>query len=63
MEEKSEFECVICKKTIRVPVNAMPSCCGKKMKKMPIDNCTQPAHAEHSRPMENEDACDDGRSG
>jgi len=25
--------------------------------------CLQPAHAEHVRPMEDEDACDDFRAG
>jgi len=33
------------------------------MKKLPLDICTQPAHAEHARPMEDEDACDDFRAG
>jgi len=31
------------------------------MKKTPLDICTQPVHAEHSRPMDEEDACDDFR--
>jgi len=30
---------------------------------MQLDICTQPAHAEHARPMEDEDACDDFRAG
>ena len=25
--------------------------------------CLQPPHAEHARPMDDEDACDDGRAG
>jgi peroxiredoxin len=32
-------------------------------KKVELELCTQPAHAEHTRPMNNENACDDGRAG
>ena len=33
------------------------------MKQLPLDICTQPAHAEHARPMVAMDACDDFRGG
>jgi hypothetical protein len=33
------------------------------MKKMPKEICLQPAHPEHARPMEDENACDDFRAG
>ena len=33
------------------------------MEKLPLDVCVQPAHAEHSRPMDSDEPCDDGRSG
>ena len=33
------------------------------MEKLKIDICTQPAHAEHARPMDEEDVCDEGRAG
>ena len=61
MEEN--YECEICGKKIKIKDGRAPNCCGKPMKKMSLDICTQPAHAEHARPMDNEDACDDGRSG
>ena len=32
-------------------------------KKVELEICTQPAHAEHTRPMNDENACDDGRAG
>lgn len=33
------------------------------MNKINLDICTQPAYAEHSRHMGEEDLCDDFRSG
>jgi hypothetical protein len=33
------------------------------MKKVSADICLQPDHAEHARPMGDEDACDDFRGG
>ena len=61
MEET--YECEDCGKTVRVTDGKTPDCCGKPMKKTPPDICIQPAHAEHARPMDDEDACDDGRAG
>ena len=60
---KETYKCEICGKTIEVTDESIPSCCGKDMKKVTLDICTQPAHAEHSRPMDDENACDDGRAG
>jgi hypothetical protein len=60
---KKTFKCEECGKTIEVIDDSIPSCCGKDMKKVSLDICTQPAHAEHSRPMDEENACDDGRAG
>jgi len=57
------YKCDNCKKTITISDESIPECCGKKMSVLPIENCIQPAHAEHARPMEDEDACDEGRSG
>jgi len=62
MEEET-YECENCGKKIKVSDGKVPGCCGKAMKKLPLDICTQPAHAEHARPMEDEDACDDFRAG
>jgi hypothetical protein len=61
MEET--YECEICGKKIKINDSSEPECCGKSMKKISLDICIQPAHAEHARPMDAEDACDDGRSG
>jgi len=36
---------------------------NKEEEKVELELCTQPAHAEHSRPMTDEDACDNGRAG
>lgn len=60
---KKTFKCEVCGKTIDVTDDCIPICCGKDMKEVPLDICTQPAHAEHSRPMDDENACDDGRAG
>ena len=62
MEEET-YECKNCGKIVRVSDRKVPSCCDKPMEKLPPDICTQPAHAEHARPMDEEDACDDGRAG
>jgi hypothetical protein len=61
MEEKT-YVCEECGKTIKT-VEETPKCCGKPMKQLPLDVCTQPSHAEHARPMDNEEPCDDGRAG
>jgi len=61
MEEKT-YQCEVCKKTIKTTDDA-PNCCGKPMNQLSIDTCTQPAHAEHARPMESEEPCNDGRAG
>ena len=61
MEET--YKCEDCGKTVKVSDGSIPNCCGSPMKKLPLDICLQPAHAEHARPMEDEDACDDGIAG
>ena len=61
MEES--YKCEKCGKEVKITDGTAPQCCGSPMKKIPLDLCTQPAHAEHSRPMEREDACNDGRAG
>ncbi len=60
---KITYKCKECGKTVIITDGKVPSCCGKSMTKMRLDLCTQPAHAEHSRPMDDENACDDGRAG
>ena len=64
MKNKKEYECLTCKRTATVEDDSeIPECCGKKMRKMPREICLQPAHAEHARPMERDEPCDDGRAG
>jgi hypothetical protein len=59
-----KYECLTCKRTATVEDNEdVPECCGRKMKKLPREICLQPSHAEHARPMERDEACDDGRAG
>lgn len=58
-----KYQCEDCGKTVETSDQEIPDCCGKPMKKISLDLCTQPAHAEHARPMEKEDACNDGRAG
>ena len=62
MKEDS-YECKNCGKIVKVLDGKIPSCCNKLMEKLKIDICTQPAHAEHARPMDDEDVCDEGRAG
>lgn len=57
------YKCEGCGKTVKVSDGKAPECCGEPMKQLPLDICLQPAHAEHARPMEDEDACDNGRAG
>jgi hypothetical protein len=58
-----KYRCSNCEKEIIAIDDNIPKCCGKEMKKVEQNICIQPAHAEHARPMDEEDACDDGRAG
>jgi hypothetical protein len=60
---KENYKCEICGKTVTVSDGSIPNCCGKPTKQLPLDVCTQPAHAEHARPMRHDEPCDDGRAG
>jgi hypothetical protein len=60
MEE--EYQCDTCSKR-EIIHGKVPNCCGKPMKKVSSNICIKPEDAEHARPMEEEDACDDGRAG
>jgi hypothetical protein len=64
MNSEYRYECMSCHRTITVDeTKSAPVCCGKPMQRMPRELCLQPSHAEHARPMEREDACDEGRGG
>ena len=59
-----EYQCQSCKRTATViDYKETPTCCGKPMKIIQREICLQPTHPEHARPMEDEDACNDFRSG
>lgn len=58
-----KYECEECGKKIDISDGTIPDCCGQPMKELPLDVCTQPAHAEHARPMRSDEPCDDGRAG
>ena len=61
----AKYECTTCKRTAIVEDDeSVPECCGKPMKKiMPHEICLHPAHAEHARPMERDEACDEFHAG
>jgi len=64
MSEKKTYECQSCKRTATVEKNELiPTCCGKQMQLVQEEICMQPAHSEHARPMEDEEACDEFRAG
>ncbi len=63
MTETKEYTCTHCGKRATARDDKTPMCCGTAMTKLPEKLCLQPAHAEHARPMDKEDACDDGRAG
>lgn len=63
MSKKKGYQCTSCKKTKIVDDDTIPTCCGHKMKQVPLEICMQPSHAEHARPMNNEEPCDDFREG
>jgi hypothetical protein len=60
-----KYECLTCKRTATVEDDEeTPTCCGRPMKKISYrEICLQPSHAEHARPMERDEPCDDGRGG
>ena len=57
------YECSNCKNNVILKEGEdPPECCKEKM--TPLQACTSDhAMAEHARPMEEEEPCDDGRSG
>ncbi len=64
MTEEKVYECEACKKRVKIDFTKEPSlCCGMEMKQIPLDACTEPPSAEFSRPMDDEEPCDDSRSG
>lgn len=63
MGDGEKYECGECGHISTVDGDA-PDCCGKPMVKMPMDACVSAgSSAEHARPMDEEEPCDDGRAG
>jgi len=60
---KMVYKCRNCGKRVTVSDSSTPICCDKPMKKLSLDICLQPAHAETNRPMDAEDACNEFREG
>ncbi len=53
------YECPNCGK--RRNAEEAPECCGKTMKPLPLEACASAFSAENSRPMQDEEPCDDSR--
>jgi hypothetical protein len=61
MEEcKCVFRCRKCGKEEKA--KEAPVCCGAKME-LPLEACTHAYGPEHSRPMDDDEPCDDSRGG
>ena len=63
MTKEKEYECEHCKKRVKIDFTKEPSfCCGMEMKPVPLEVClAPPSSAEHARPMDDEEPCDDSR--
>ena len=62
MEEK-KYSCKECGNTIITSDSAIPDCCGKPMEQIPMDVCTHAFSDEIARPFNEDEPCDDARSG
>lgn len=66
MPDKTEYECKFCgnRKEVEGSDSDVPECCRKPMiKAEPLPVCGTTSTAEHSRPDDMEEPCDDGRAG
>ena len=64
MSQEKAYRCDICKgEVVTASDGAIPVCCGQAMQTIPLDQCTLTTTAEHARFDQEDDACDDGRSG
>jgi hypothetical protein len=61
LAESKTFKCRKCGK--RKKAAGAPECCGGKMDQLPLDVCTTASGPEHSRPMQDDEPCDDSRGG
>ncbi len=56
-----QYTCKSCGKTAMAPEGQAPTCCGLPME--PMNVCTTADTAEHARPFNEDEPCDDGRAG
>ncbi len=63
MAKDKTYKCKECGKNLKTSGNKTPECCGKPMTQLPLNICLRPEHAEHARPMDDEEPRDDGRAG
>jgi hypothetical protein len=64
MDRKKAYRCEICKgQVVTSESGPTPECCGHAMQNIALDQCTLSTTAEHARFDQEDDACDDGRSG
>lgn len=66
MEKINAYQCEDCKRYETEPLKdgEYPTCCGKKMKEVPLMECVKdPAFAEHARFDDDDTPCDPGVSG
>ena len=65
-QKKLKFKCRNCEKTVELSASEknIPQCCEMEMEKMEDPPpCQLSATAEHARPEEMMEPCDDGRTG
>ncbi len=63
---KEEYECRECGKVVTGTSATIPECCDQPMptkKQLEMERCVQPQNPEAQRFDNEDDACDDGRSG
>jgi hypothetical protein len=64
MTDKKGYQCKICGRKEIVTDETVPNCCDEPMQQIPLDVCIKPpADAESARTSDDDEACDDFRSG
>ncbi len=56
-----QYKCKTCGSTAEAPAGEPPECCGEPMEM--LDVCTKAPSAEHERMSDEDEPCDDGRTG
>jgi DNA-directed RNA polymerase subunit RPC12/RpoP len=66
MSKKITYRCEACGKTVEIVDGEMnmPECCQRAMTKDDgLDFCEKPSDPEHARLFDDDEPCDDGRTG